>query len=123
MTEEEALLSELGAALHGANIPAEVVEERLTRVAKRFGIDGDFFTLQSFLAMEVRHGGVARAMFRRMSFDTHWNLTRMTSFLTLADDLAEGRIGAAEGRRRIAEIAAGTPPYGKPLVVLAYGVY
>lgn len=122
MSDEEALLGELGAALHGATLPADVVEEQLTAVAKRLGLDAQFFALQSFLAMEVRNGA-PHATVRRMSFDTHWNLTRMTALLTLSRELAAGRVGVAEGRRRIAEIAAQRPPYGKALVVAAYGVY
>ena len=55
MTDEVALLSELGVALHGATLPADIVEERLTAVARRLGLEGEFFTLQSFLAMEVRN--------------------------------------------------------------------
>ncbi|HXU07012.1 MAG TPA: threonine/serine exporter family protein [Polyangia bacterium] len=122
MTDEVALLSELGVALHGATLPADIVEERLTAVARRLGLEGEFFTLQSFLAMEVRNGAPS-VLVRRMSFDTHWNLTRMSALLTLSRELADGRVGVADGRRRIAEIAALRPPYSKPLVVAAYGVY
>ncbi|HMF41807.1 MAG TPA: threonine/serine exporter family protein [Polyangia bacterium] len=123
MASEDALLIDLGRALHQATIPADVVEERLEAVARRLGITGQFFTLQSFFTMEVQNGGPPRVAVRRMSFDTHWNLKRMTALLALADDLAAGRIGVDDGRRKIAEIAAFPPRYSRPVVVAAYGVY
>jgi uncharacterized membrane protein YjjP (DUF1212 family) len=123
MANEDALLVALGQALHQAALPADVVEERLTAVARRLGLEGQFFTLQSFLAMELHGGGAPRVAIRRMSFDTHWNLKRMTALLALSNALADGQIGVDEGRRRIAAIAAFPPRYPKPVVVLAYGVY
>lgn len=52
--EEIALLGELARALHQATLPADAVEERLAAVARRLGIDGEFFTMRSFLAMGLR---------------------------------------------------------------------
>jgi uncharacterized membrane protein YjjP (DUF1212 family) len=123
MANEDALLIELGRALHQASMPADVVEERLRAVAHRLGLEGQFFTLQSFFAMELHGVGAPRLALRRMSFDTHWNLKRMTALLALSRELAEGRVGVDDGRRRIAEIAAFPPRYPKPLVVAAYAVY
>jgi uncharacterized membrane protein YjjP (DUF1212 family) len=124
LSEENcALLTELARALHQATIPADVVEERLGAVARRLGVEGEFFTLQSFLAMELRSGGATRVSVGRMSFDTHWNLTRMTAFLAVADGLADGRLGVAEARRELAAIPKRRNPYPTWLVVAAYGVY
>ena len=121
--EKVALLGELARALHQAALPADAVEERLVAVARRFGIEGEFFTLQSFLAMELRAGGATLVSVGRMSFDTHWNLTRMTALLALSDELASGSLGAAEGRRELQAIAARPYRYPSALVVAAYGVY
>jgi uncharacterized membrane protein YjjP (DUF1212 family) len=121
--DKVALLGELGRALHQATLPADAVEERLAAVARRLGIEGEFFTLQSFLAMELRADGVTRAVVGRMSFDTHWNLTRMTALIALSDRLVAGTIGVEEARREIAAIPHRRNPYPNLLVVLAYGVY
>lgn len=121
--ESVALLGELARALHQATLPADAVEERLAAVAARLGVEGEFFTLQSFLAMELRAAGGARAVVGRMSFDTHWNLTRMTALIALADRLATGAIGVAEARRQIAATIHRRNPYPNLLVVLGYAVY
>ena len=92
MADEEVLLGDLGTALHGATLPADVVEEQLAAVAKRLGLDGQFFTLQSFLAMEVRNGA-PHVTVRRMSFDTHWNLEGRRT--------AASVIGSHLGRRNL----------------------
>ena len=68
MDDREALLSELGAALHQATLPADAVEERLTAVAKRLGLEGHFFTLQSFFAMELRNG--TKSVLRLLRIET-----------------------------------------------------
>jgi uncharacterized membrane protein YjjP (DUF1212 family) len=121
--EKVALLGELARALHHATLPADAVEERLAAVARRLGIDGEFFTMQSFVAMELHADGTKSVSLGRMSFDTHWNLTRMTELIALADRLADGRVGAAQARQEIAAIAARPNRYPAPLVVAAYGVY
>jgi uncharacterized membrane protein YjjP (DUF1212 family) len=121
--ENMALLGELARALHQATLPADELEERLAAVATRLGIEGEFFTLQSFLAMELRSEGATRVSVGRMSFDTHWNLTRMTAVLAIADQLADGRMSAAEGRRELAALPKRKNPYPNWLVAVAYGVY
>jgi uncharacterized membrane protein YjjP (DUF1212 family) len=121
--ENMALLGELARALHQATVPADILEERLTAVAKRLGIEGEFFTLQSFLAMELRSEGAARVSVGRMSFDTHWNLTRMTAVLAITDKLADGRMSVAEGRRELAALPKRKNPYPNWVVAVAYGVY
>jgi uncharacterized membrane protein YjjP (DUF1212 family) len=118
-----ALLGELASALHQATLPADVVEERLAAVARRFGMAGEFFTLQSFVAMELHAEGATSVSLGRMSFDTHWNLTRMTALISLSDELADGRLAAAGGRRELRAIAARPNRYPSALVVAAYGVY
>jgi uncharacterized membrane protein YjjP (DUF1212 family) len=121
--ESAALLGELARALHQATVPADVLEQRLGAVARRLGVEGEFFTLQSFLAMELHGAGRKDVSVGRMSFDTHWNLTRMTAILAVADELADGRIGVADARKRLAAIPKRRNPYPNWLVVLAYGVY
>jgi uncharacterized membrane protein YjjP (DUF1212 family) len=118
-----ALLGELASALHQATLPADLVEERLAAVARRLGMEGEFFTLQSFVAMELHADGGTTVSVGRMSFDTHWNLTRMTALIALSDELSDGRRGAGEGRREIRAIAARPNRYPSLLVVVAYAVY
>src|SRR5579871_1842760 len=121
--DKVALLGELARALHQATLPADAVEERVAAIARQLGVEGEIFTLQSFLAMELHAGGETRAVVGRMSFDTHWNLTRMTALIALSDRLAAGNVSVAEARRELAAIPHRPNPYPNALVVLAYAVY
>src|SRR5579871_318038 len=88
------LLLDLAQALHASALPADIVEERLRAVAAALGLDAQFFTMQSFVAVELRRGGAGRVEMRRFPFDTHWNLARTTALNALATALAEGKLGA-----------------------------
>ncbi len=114
---------DLAAALHAAASPADVAEERLRGVAAALGIDAQFFTLQSFVAAELRRGGAERVEIRRVPFDTHWNLSETAALDGLCRGIAERRIDATAARRELDRIVAKKSAYPKALVGLAWGVY
>src|SRR5262249_28144437 len=116
-------LIDLGEALHAAAVPADAAEWRQREVARAFGVETVLFTLQSFLATEVRGGGVERVEIRRMPFDTHWNLTRAAALLGLCDEITAGRLDVPAARDRLAQILRRPAPYPQWAVALGYGVY
>jgi uncharacterized membrane protein YjjP (DUF1212 family) len=118
-----ALLLDLGEALHAAAMPADLTEERLTRVAAALGVDAQFFALQSFFATELRRGSAENIEIRRIPFDTHWNLTQTMALVDLCRDLGDGKLDAAAGRRELARILAARDPYPRWLTAIAWGVY
>jgi uncharacterized membrane protein YjjP (DUF1212 family) len=117
------LLLDLAQALHASALPADIVEERLRAVAAALGIDAQFFTMQSFVAAELRRGGAGRVEMRRFPFDTHWNLARTTALGTLATALAEGKLAAEAGGAELARILGRRSLYPRWLVAVAWAVY
>ncbi len=117
------LLLDLAQALHGAGLPVDIVEQRLYGVAAALGIDAQFFTLQSFVAAELRRGGAERVEIRRVPFDTHWNLARTTALNHLATDLAGGKLDAAAGCAELDRIVRLKSVYPGWLVAVAWAVY
>ncbi len=118
-----ALLLDMERALHVAALPADVVEERVREMAIGLGMAAEIFTSQSFTATELRAGGKTSVEIRRIPFDPHWNLTRISDLLALARAVAEPRIPIAEARVQLHSISARANRYPKWLVVVGYAVY
>jgi uncharacterized membrane protein YjjP (DUF1212 family) len=118
-----ALLLDLGTALHGAALPAPLVESRVRAVAGAFGARAEVFILQGFLTIEVEQGSVARVDLRRISFDTHWNLRRVHELADLVAALGRGELNVTAGRAELERILAEPLAYAKWIVVISYGLY
>ncbi len=123
--EEEAsrFLLDLARALHLAYQPSLLVEERVRRAAKAWGLKAEVFTVQSLAMTQVVPPHRAPADFARVPFNPHWNLGRAAALLQLTDDIAEGNVGLKEARLALDRIVSARSPYPKWLVLLAYGVY
>ena len=122
-TEAGAFLVELGEALHAAALPADEAERRQRAAAHALGVEAELFTLQSFLATEVRAGEVGHVEIRRMPFDTHWNLTRAAALIAFTDEIAAGSFDLPAARERLAQIMRRPAPYPQWAVALGYAVY
>ncbi|WP_404369838.1 threonine/serine exporter ThrE family protein [Corallococcus coralloides] len=118
-----AFLLDLAKALHLAYQPSSLVEERVRRAAKAWGLDVEVFTLQSLAMTQVASPRRPRVAFERLPFSPHWNLGRSAALLRLADAIAEGRGGLPESRAELDRILARRAPYPVWLVFVAYGVY
>ncbi|NVJ07566.1 threonine/serine exporter family protein [Myxococcus sp. AM001] len=124
--DEEAascFLLDLARALHLAYQPSLLVEARVRRVARAWGLRAEVFTVQSLAMTQVVAPRRAPADFTRLPFNPHWNLGRAAALLQLTDDLAEGGVGLPQARARLDRIVAQRSPFPKWLVLLAYGVY
>jgi uncharacterized membrane protein YjjP (DUF1212 family) len=117
------LLLDLAQALHASGLPVDIVEQRLYEVAAALGIDAQFFTLQSFVAAELRRDGAERVAIRRFPFDTHWNLAKTAALNHLATALAAGKVDAAAGCTELDRIVRLQSVYPRWLVTLAWAVY
>jgi uncharacterized membrane protein YjjP (DUF1212 family) len=122
--EQEAMfLLELGEAMHWVAMPSDLVERRLRAVARGLGTRAQVFVLQGFLCLQVGRDLVGRVALRRTSFDTHWNLQRLSRLVELARGVTARTTGLAEARIELGRILAAPRPYVRPLVVLSYAVY
>ena len=112
---------ELGRALHSHGYPAHRLEGVMDRVARHFGLEGQFFSqptsifagfgrqdLQHTYLMRVEPGGI--------------RLEKLAALDAVVSAVLAGRVGAASGRARIEAIEAAPAPYGPALTVLAFGV-
>lgn len=118
-----ALLLDMERALHVSALPADVVEERVREMAIGLGMAAEIFTSQSFTATELRAGKQTAVEIRRIPFDPHWNLTRISDLLALARAVAERRIPITEAGMQLRSITSRANRYPKWLVVIGYAVY
>ncbi|AKQ63462.1 hypothetical protein A176_000374 [Myxococcus hansupus] len=116
-------LLDLAKALHLAYQPSFLVEARVRRAAKAWGLKTEVFTVQSLAMTQVVAPRRAPADFARLPFNPHWNLGRAAALLQLTDDIAGGGVGLPEARTKLDRIVATRSPFPKWLVLLAYGVY
>ncbi|RKG51064.1 hypothetical protein D7X30_36630 [Corallococcus sp. AB011P] len=121
--EASAFLLDLAKALHLAYQPSLLVETRVRRAAKAWGLDVEVFTLQSLAMTQVMSSRGPHVAFERLPFNPHWNLGRAAALLRLADAIAEGRMRLPEARPELDRIVATHAPYPEWLVFAAYGVY
>ncbi|RKG57786.1 hypothetical protein D7V80_39325, partial [Corallococcus sp. CA054B] len=118
-----AFLLDLAKALHLAYQPSLLVEARVCRAAKAWGLDVEVFTLQSLAMTEVVSSRSTHVAFERLPFDPHWNLGRAAALLRLAEAIPEGRVRLPEARAELDRILTTHAPYPEWLVFVAYGVY
>ncbi|AFE06931.1 hypothetical protein COCOR_06444 [Corallococcus coralloides DSM 2259] len=118
-----AFLLDLAKALHLAYQPSLLVEARVRRAAKAWGLDVEVFTLQSLAMTEVVSPRSTHVSFERLPFDPHWNLGRAAALLRLAEAIPEGRVRLPEARAELDRILTTHAPYPEWLVFVAYGVY
>ena len=118
-----ALLLDMERALHVSALPADIVEERVREMAIGHAMAAEIFTSQSLTATELRAGDRTAVEIRRIPFDPHWNLTRISDLLALARAVAERRIPITEARVQLRSITSRGNRYPKWLVVIGYAVY
>ncbi|MHA7633446.1 threonine/serine exporter family protein [Corallococcus sp. M7] len=118
-----AFLLDLAKALHLAYQPSLLVEQRVRRAAKAWGLDVEVFTLQSLAMTEVMSPRRPHVAFARLPFNPHWNLGRAAALLRLADAIPEGHVRLPEARVELDRILTTHAPYPEWLVFVAYGVY
>jgi uncharacterized membrane protein YjjP (DUF1212 family) len=118
-----AFLLDLANAMHTLSVPSDVIEDLIERAATRIGVHVDVMVLQGYLAADVAVNDAHRMRLRRVSFDTHWRLSRMAEVYEIATALADGRTAVPEARMRLEHALARPQLYGKPLVVVGYAVY
>jgi uncharacterized membrane protein YjjP (DUF1212 family) len=99
--EATTFLVDLGTALHGAALPASMVETRVWAVAQALGVHADIFVMQGVLCVETEGAPVERVELRRIDFDAHWNVGRIHELFDLTSSLVRGDLGVAAGRAEL----------------------
>ncbi|NTW86709.1 MAG: threonine/serine exporter family protein [Holophagaceae bacterium] len=118
---EISLCLELGRAYQAYGIPAHRFEDALGRIAKRLGLEGQFFALPTaFFATLGKDGKSWTFIQRSLSGDV--NLAKLSDLQDTTDALIAGSLSTGEARDRVREILAGPDRWGALLTVLCFGL-
>ena len=101
---------------------AHKLEEALVTIAEKFGLEGQFFSTPTavFASLKTPTGRPQTTLIRVHPGQVH--LERMVQLDEILVDVAEGKIGAAEGTRRIDAALATPARYSVPLTIASFSV-
>jgi uncharacterized membrane protein YjjP (DUF1212 family) len=115
------LILALGRALHELGASAPRVEQAMELLARRAGLEGQFFaTPTSIFAAFGVPGDQRTSLLRVQPSGVH--LAKRVDVETLLRDVLAGRIGAQAARARLAEILAAPDPYGVAVTIACFGL-
>lgn len=105
---------------HGA--PAPRVEKAVELIGTSLGCDKlDIFVSPNVIMATTTEGLEFRTKARRIG-PLHVNISRVVTLADMAHDVAKGRSGRVELRKRLERLAASQPPYPRPLAVVMVGI-
>jgi uncharacterized membrane protein YjjP (DUF1212 family) len=112
---------ELGRALLEFGTPAHRVEDALSSMARRLGMDAQFFSTPTALIASFRGEGGPQTHLERCE-PGEVNLEKLVLLDRAAEDVVEGRLSPREGAARVREVLAAPPRYGALLTTAAHGL-
>ncbi|HUH00732.1 MAG TPA: threonine/serine exporter family protein [Kofleriaceae bacterium] len=116
-----AFVIELGAALHRAGAPAHRLENALTGVARRLGMEAQCFTTPTQLM--VAFGAIPEQQVVMLRVEPgEIDLAKLAALDGLADAVVAGEVDVDEGLRHVQAIASAPKRYRGWAVVLAFGL-
>ena len=116
-----AFVLKLGRGLHAHGYPAHRLEAALVRVSSQLGLRGQFFSMPTGLFAAFGREDDQRTFQIRVDPGA-MDLRTLVDLEAVANDVAEGRIGPAEGSRRIDAVLVAPPPYPAWLSTLCFAV-
>lgn len=121
--DEEAIafVLKLGRGLHSHGYPAHRLETALERVSRRLGLNGQFFSMPTALFASFGRESDQRTFQIRVE-PGGMGLRALVALEAVADAVATGAIGPAEGVRRIDAAMDAPSPYPAWLTTLCYAV-
>jgi uncharacterized membrane protein YjjP (DUF1212 family) len=111
----------LGRGLHAYGYPAHRLEDALTSVANRLGVQGHFFSMPTALFASFEDPEGQRTYQIRVE-PGGVNLEKLAQLDETAAAVAAGSMSPAAGAARLDAITADPPRYGPALGVLAFAV-
>ena len=111
---------ELGRCLQAFGTPAHRFEGTLSRICRRFGLQGQFFAFPTgFLAT------ISGQQFQRTTVERAPNgdmeLEKLTKLQWITDSVLEGRLDVAQASEALRLLVSSRPRYGVATRILAYG--
>lgn len=109
----------LGRALQAYGTPAHRLEDTLEAVAKRLGIEAQFFGMPTGFIVSFGEGARGRTFVQRVP-PQDVDLARLDDTFAAADALLAGRIEADEASARLDAITARRPRFGDAMEIAAF---
>jgi len=114
-----AFLIELGGALHRAGVPAHRLEDLVSRVAARLGVDVRTFSTPTSLFLSWDAPEQAKTAFIRVE-PGNIDLGRLSEIDQLSGDVIDGTLTPEDAHRKLEALHARPDPYPAPIVALAF---
>ena len=112
----------LARALHAYGTTAHRLESALDMVARRLGLEGQFFSTPTAVFASVgAAGGEQHTVLIRVE-PGEVDLGKLARLDRVTGELMRGEIGTGEAERRVGEIVEGSPTYGHWLTILSFAV-
>ena len=111
----------LGRGLHRYGYPAHRLEEALTGVSRRLGVEGQFFSMPTALFASFGAATEQRTFQIRVEPGAV-ELGRLAQLDAIGADVASGRVPTAEGTRALDAVMAAPAPYGSMLTTAAFAL-
>ena len=111
---------ELGRCLQAFGTPAHRFEATLTRICRRFGLQGQFFALPTGFLASISGKNFNRSAVERAP-NGDMDLEKLTKLQWITDAVLEGRMSVVEASEALRLLVSARPRYGKAVRILAYG--
>jgi uncharacterized membrane protein YjjP (DUF1212 family) len=121
LTEAEAFVLALVQALHRHGLPGYRIEDALTRVGRRLGLELQVFTLPTGITLGLGPLGEQRVRLVRVQPGSV-TLARIAELAALIEDVVDGRLALGAARARLSEIERRPPIHGPWAVAAAFAV-
>jgi uncharacterized membrane protein YjjP (DUF1212 family) len=119
--DQIAFILKLGRALQAYGTPAHRFEEAMEAVARRLGLDGQFFGMPTGFFASLGAGAQGRTFVQRVP-PQDVDLGRLDATYAVTDALLRGHVGAEEASRRLDAITARTPRFGDAMEIAAFAL-
>ena len=116
-----AFVLKLGRGLHSYGYPAHRLEEALTVVSRRLGLEGQFFSMPTALFASFGAGEDQKTFQIRVD-PGGVNLEKLALLDAATGAVARGEMTPEAGSTRLDEIFAAAAPYGLALATLSFAV-
>ncbi len=117
-----AFLLELGRCLQKYGAPAHRLEEALTRVAQRLGMEGQFFCGPTAFFAFIGEQGQRQRTYLERTVAGDCSLDKLNTVYEVAREVGAGRMGAEEGQVRLRQVEDAPDRYSPTLVLLSTGL-
>jgi len=116
-----AFVLKLGRALQAYGTPAHRLEEAMEAVARRLGLDAQFFGMPTGFFASFGEGARGRTFVQRVP-PQDVDLARLDDTYGVTDALLRGKVEAEEASQRLDAIAARTPRFGDAMEIGAFSL-